>query len=950
MEINEIEKKWQNIWKERKAFEPIIDDKKEKFFFTVPFPYTSGPLHVGHGRTYCIADFVARFKRKQGFNVLWPMAFHISGTPILAISDRIKKGDTKYIKLFKSYVEIYEDNKSEVDKIIESFKEPINVANYFASVISNDFDSIGLSIDWTRKFSTGDKEYNKFIEWQYDKFMESKVLVKNKHPVIFCLECNNAVGEDDVKDGDTDKVKINEFSAIKFKLNDSFIVASTLRPETIFGITNLWINPAESYAKIKSGKEFFIMSSLAYEKFKYQHGNAEKIEEFKGEKLVGKKVTTPIGSEVMVLPASFVDPDTASGVVYSVPAHAPFDYMALLSLQNDEALMKKYHLNASEIRKIKPAKIIEIKGYAKDSAAQAVEALRIKSIDQKDLLEEATKNVYKDEFYQGILNNACGEFSGKKISEIKDSVYKYLEGKKLAFKFYETTRKAECRCNGKVIVAVLKDQWFLDYRSEEWKNQTRELIKSMKIYPEKYRKMFFDVIDWIEMRPCARKRGLGTKLPYDTNWVIESLSDSTIYMAFYLLKNIIEKEKITPEQLTKEFFDYVLLKKGDAEKVSRSTKISQKIMNELVKSFEYWYPIDQRHTNPGHISNHLIFFIMHHIKIFPKKYWPKAMTFNEYLTGREGVKMSKSRGNVIPLIDISRKYSADLYRLYVVSSTEIDSQADWKDAEVERTKNKIEYFQKIMESAVISKSAKKASELGSWMLSRFYSRLKEAYLQGDKMQLRDYSLNMFFELLNEVSYFKSKVDDLEFGSVMKMIAADWLIALEPIMPHVCEEYYSRLSNKLVSLQLFPKIQEELINKSVENSQKTVINTSKDIHELLSIIKKSPKRIKIFIPDEWKYELFKEIINSGKNLDIKKILSNPEIKKHAEQASKIIISMQKNPSKRPEELSSRKNEHDALLNSSKFIEKEFNCKVEIVARSADDKAKSALPGKPGILIE
>ncbi len=946
----DIEKKWQNIWKERKAFEPRIDKHKEKFFFTVPFPYTSGPLHVGHGRTYCIADFVARFKRKQGFNVLWPMAFHISGTPILAISDRIKKGDAKYTKLFESYVGIYESDAKKAKEIIESFKEPENVANYFASVISSDFDSIGLSIDWTRQFSTGDKEYNKFIEWQYEKFMEKKALIKDKHPVVFCTECNNAVGEDDIKDGDTDKVKINEFSAIKYAIDDYFLIASTLRPETIFGITNLWINPNEKYCKVLAGKEKYVMSIEAFEKFSHQFDGAKKIEEFSPKLLIGKKAKTPIGIEVPILPADFVDIDTATGVVYSVPAHAPFDYMALTALQSDEKKMKEFNLDISEIKKIKTIKIIDIKGYSNEPAMEALKKLNVKSINQKDLIEEATKIVYKDEFYSGILNDKCGEFSGKKINEIKDSVYKYLESKKMAFKFYETTRKAECRCNGKIIVAVLKDQWFLDYRSEEWKNDARELISSMKIYPEKYRKMFFDVIDWLEMRPCARKRGLGTKLPYDTNWVIESLSDSTIYMAFYLLKNIFNKYKIKPEQLSKELFDYVLLDKGKENEIAKKTGIQIKAINELKESFEYWYPLDQRHTAPGHISNHLIFFIMHHIKIFPKKYWPKAMTFNEFLTGREGVKMSKSKGNVIPLIDISRKYSADLYRLYVVSSTEIDSQADWKDSEVERTRGKLESFEKIVDSALKAKPKEKLSGIDKWIISRFYSRLKDAYAQGNTMQMRDYSLNMFFEFINEVSYYKSRVDESSFNSAMKIIAKDWLISLEPIIPHICEEYFSKVSNELVSLQPFPQIIEELIDKSIENAQKTVMGTIKDIHDLLGIIKKAPKKIKIFISDEWKYDLFKEIIKSGKNLNIKSLLSNPKIRPHADQASKIILSMQKNPSKRPEKISERADEINALKDSLGAIETEFKCKIELIDKSSDDKAKSALPGKPGLLIE
>ena len=82
IDFKKIEKKWQERWEKEKTFEPKKSEKK-KVFLTVPYPYTSGPLHIGHGRTYTISDSWIRFKRLQGYNCLWPMAFHISGTPII---------------------------------------------------------------------------------------------------------------------------------------------------------------------------------------------------------------------------------------------------------------------------------------------------------------------------------------------------------------------------------------------------------------------------------------------------------------------------------------------------------------------------------------------------------------------------------------------------------------------------------------------------------------------------------------------------------------------------------------------------------------------------------------------------------------------------------------------------------------------------------------------------
>jgi leucyl-tRNA synthetase len=82
--LRSIEAKWQKRWREEKVFEPRIDPDKPKYFITVPYPYSNAPLHIGHGRTYTIGDIIARYKRLRGYNVLFPMAFHITGTPIVA--------------------------------------------------------------------------------------------------------------------------------------------------------------------------------------------------------------------------------------------------------------------------------------------------------------------------------------------------------------------------------------------------------------------------------------------------------------------------------------------------------------------------------------------------------------------------------------------------------------------------------------------------------------------------------------------------------------------------------------------------------------------------------------------------------------------------------------------------------------------------------------------------
>ncbi len=623
-----------------------------------------------------------------------------------------------------------------------------------------------------------------------------------------------------------------------------------------------------------------------------------------------------------------------------MPAHAPFDYVALRDLQENDEMIKEYGLNSKAVKSIKPIIIIDIPSYKKEPAIETVERLGIKNQKQSDLIEQATKEVYKEEFYKGTLNNKCQEFSGLKINQIKDQVKEKLKKEGKAFTFYETSRKAECRCKGKIIIAVLNDQWFIDYTSKEWKDKTRALVNEMEILPEKYRKSFLDTIDWLEKRPCARKRGIGTKLPFDKNWIIESLSDSTIYMAYYTISQIITKEKITHEELTKELFDYVFLGKGENK---------NKWANEMREEFTYWYPVDHRHTAPAHISNHLTFFLFHHTAIFPKKHWPKKMTFSGMLV-REGAKMSKSKGNVIPLVDVSREYSADLYRMFVLSSSDIDSTVDWRENEVASVKTKLVNFANTALNASESKPASKLTNIDKWIISKFYRRLKEAIKQGDEMKIRNYAVNMFFEFINELNYYKKRVSPEHANSVIRVFLKDWITALEPIMPHLCEEIWSKTEKGFVSLNKFQKIKETLINNEIEQNEEVVSNTISDLNELIKIIKNKPKKISIFIADEWKYRLYELIIKSKNKHDFKELIGSAMkdegLKKNGKETIRIIENLVKNPSRVPLKTPDREGDYKALNEALKYIEDEFNCEVDVV------KANNikALPGKPGIIIE
>ncbi len=943
MDFREIEKKWQEKWREDKIFEPEIENGK-KFFVTVPYPYMSGSLHIGHGRTFTMGDIIARFKRAQGYNVLFPMAFHVTGTPVLAIADSIKKGDKKVIKLYKDYVRIYEKDEAKVEEIVSSFVEPENIARYFADKAIHDFLSMGYSIDWRRKFHTAEPIYNRFVEWQFKKLYDRGVIKKGKYPITYSPEDGNPVGEDDIKDGDTNKVSIMEFTAIKFKMeNGDYLVAATLRPETIFGVTNLWLNPSGTYAKVRVGQETWIISNEAYEKLRYQKKNVKKIGEMKGEEIIGKYVEEPAqGRRVIVLPAEFVDVDNATGVVYSVPAHAPYDYQALVDLKKSGEY-EKYGISNEEMNKVTPIKIIDIKGY--DIPARDIcEKMRIEN--QKDeRLEEATKIIYKDEFYSGILNEKCGEFAGIKINKIKDEVKKWLIEKGRGDVFYETSRKAVTRNGNKVIVAVLEEQWFIDYSPSWWKELGHKETERMLFYPEKYQEMMHGIIDWLDKRPCARKRGLGTRFPWNRDWIIESLSDSTIYMAFYTIAHIIRKEEIEDNKLIPEVFDYVFIGMGKIEEVAEKSGIKKETIEKMRKEFLYWYPNDLRHTSPAHMSNHLAFFIMHHVAIFPEELWPGGISLNGLMI-REGAKISKSKGNVIPLAHISERYGVDLFRLYCAVAADLDTVMDWKESELASLRRRFEKFVSILEESINEEKIEELNHYDRWLLSRFYRRYKESIELMERFKIRDATLNMMFHFANDIRYYEKHVGKERRKKIIRVVIEDLLKILTPVVPHIAEELWHKLGHETyISLEKLGEVKEEYIDEKLEMEMEYVDSLIKDIKEILSVAKIKPKRIYIYPAEQWKWKVFEKVKDSSPKTAIRDAMQI-QVPVDKGEIAKFVKRLIKEKRKYM-----KIDEIEVLKREKNYIAKETGAEIEIGGDyDPKGKQKAAMPLKPAIYVE
>ncbi|MFW9847010.1 MAG: leucine--tRNA ligase, partial [Candidatus Thorarchaeota archaeon] len=806
---------------------------------------------------------------------------------------------------------------------------------------------------------------NHFIAWQYQKFMDLGYIKKGAHPLLYCPNCGNPVGEDDILVGNTAKVK--EFTTIKYPFEDGFLIAATLRPETTFGITNMWINPMAKYVRADVNGEIWIVSSAAAEKLKLQAKEVKVLDTFSGSKIIGKSFKTVHDSrEVPILPADFVDVDNATGVVYSVPGHAPYDYIALRDLKQDPTELKKYGIPADDVRDIETVMMIEISGGSNFLTKDVVEKLGVQSQKDTEKLEEATQEVYKAEFYEGLMMDNCGQFSGRKVSGVKDDVVAWLKSENRGDVFYEPDeRPVVCKCGTDVQIAVLAGQWFLDYESPGWKDKAWDALNTMQIIPENFRIMFESTFNWLAQRPCARRRGIGTPLPFDPEWIIEALSDSTIYMAFYTIAHKINQNKITPEQLTLSFFDYVFLGKGKAEKVVEETEVSSDLLNSMREEFLYWYPNDQRHTAPSHISNHLSFAIFHHAAIFPKKHWIKCISLNEHMN-MEGGKMSKSKGNTIPLGEIPRKYGADVFRTYVLSAAEPGSLMDWRERDVPTVRNRIRQFSEIMKkysrkTPRVYTKKDKPTETTRWILSRVNTIVQECTDYLENFKIRDYAITVMSEMIRTVNYYlKRKVPKEERETTMAYVCDIWVRSIAPMTPHVSEEFWSKMSrNGYVSLAQWPKAQGKLIDTSVEMAQRVVEATIKDIREIAKLLKdKKASAVHIYVAPEWMFKAMHSIRTEEISLIVgdimKHLMSNPAYQKHGKQVRNIVDRIAKENGLW-DHSKSAKDEIDVLKDATDYISSEIGLEVTVhdamkPEYDPQNKARFALPGRVSLYLE
>ena len=690
--------------------------------------------------------------------------------------------------------------------------------------------------------------------------------------------------------------------------------------------------------------------------------NLEIISEIDPNDLIGKMATNPFtGAELPVFPASFVSASYGSGVVFSEPADAPADYIALQDLKNNSELIAKYNLEGI-IENVNPIPVCTLKGYGEIPAADIIERLGI--TDQNDeKLHEATNELYKAQHSKGKIIDSIPDFGGMKVRFAREELKEKLIADNMATIMYDfAERPVVCRCGNNCVVKIMDDQWFMKYGNEEWTEKTLEVLDGETVIPKEIKNNFEYYLNWLDDWACSRKVGLGTRLPWDNQWLIEPLTDSTIYMSYYTIAKYLRD--MNPDDLNLAFFDKVLLNKDSGEITVPAEKVK-----EIQDEFNYWYPLDWRLSAKDLVGNHLSFLMFHHSAIYPKDKWPRGtVVFGMGLL--EGNKMSSSKGNVILLKDAIKDYTADVVRLFLMASAEPWQDFDWREKEVLGTKRRLEWFREFaarveeIKGSPLDLSNIEEVELTRtidlWMISQLNQHIKNATEALEVFQTRQALQDSLFLLKKDVDHYLYRVkhiidaQDPAVIYVLSTVLEAWIRLLAPFTPHTSEELWSTYGGDgFVSEAKWPEYNEELVSVEIEKSEDLVENIIKDIAHIKQMVGEDVEKVHIYLAPDWKWDLYKIADEVGKP-DIGQIMGRAiGAKIHDDKKEIAMVAKKIGKEITKTRYIGKINESEILSDALDYIKEE--CGNEVIIHTDDsydpqNKAKNAMPYKPAIFME
>lgn len=636
-----IDKKWQEIWEDKKCFHAKDDFSKKKFYSLIEFPYPSGAgLHVGHIRPYTGMDVISRMKRMQGYNVLYPIGFDAFGLPT--------------------------ENYAMKTGIHPRKVTDDNIANF-----TKQLKSVGFSFDWDRVIDTTEDSYVKWTQWIFLKLFEKGLAYKDKTYVNYCPKCRVVLANEESQGGVCDRcdsqiiqmekevwmLKITDYAdklleeldnldfpervkteqrnwigkstgaEVKFKIKDTDeeLEIYTTRPDTIFGVTYMAIAPEHKLLdklkdKIKNFSEIEEYRKEAIKKSEFER--TQIVKDKTGVKVDGIVVINPLnGKEIPLLVTDYVMVNYGTGAIMAVPAHDNRDY----------EFAKKFGLDI--ILVVKP-----LEGELPEDSAYTGDGVAINS-----------------EFLNGLS-----------VKEAKAKMTEYMEEHKIGFKKSQYHMKdwafARQRYWGEPLPIVKCEKCGLVPVPESELPVTLPKLENF-IPGEDGKSPLANVEEWVNTTcPCC-----GGPAKRETDTMPQWAGSSWYFLRYTDPKN---SEKLADEEKLK-----------------------------------YWLEVDQYNGGMEHVTRHLIYSRFWHrflydIGVVPTKEPYKKRTTHGLILGPDGNKMSKSKGNVVNPDDIVKEYGADTLRTYIMFIGDFSLSAAWSDNGVKGAKKFLDRVVRIKDFTV----------------------------------------------------------------------------------------------------------------------------------------------------------------------------------------------------------------------------------------------------------
>ena len=758
----EIEKKWQKIWKDTKAFQTVEDPSKKKYYVLEMFPYPSGNLHMGHVRNYSIGDVVARFKKMQGFNVLHPMGFDAFGMP--AENAAIKNG-TPPAKWTYS-----------------------NIEN-----MTRQQEALGLSYDWDREVMTCREDYYKHTQKLFEIFYKRGLAYKKEAKVNWCDGCHTVLANEQVEDGKcwrckTEVVK-KDLSQWFLKITDyadrlladlellpgwpervktmqknwigrstgtefSFAVEGTeeripvytTRVDTVYGVTYMVLAPEHPIVKklieTNPDKEK-ILAFIDEVKNENDIERTSEAAEKRGMFTGGYAIHPLTGARVPIWIANYVLYEYGTGAVMAVPTHDERDF----------AFAKKYDL---------PMKLV-VQNEAGDLALQTME------------------DAYHDD---GILVDS-GEFTGLTSPEGRRAITK---------KFEE--------------MGIGREK--VNYRLRDW-----------LISRQRYWGCPIPVINCPHCGPVlVPEKDLPVRLPEDVDFVAGALSPLQTSESFLHCKCPECGADALRETDTMDTFidsSWYFIRYGDPH--NETEPFSKEKGN-------YWMPVDQYIGGIEHAILHLLYsrFFVKVLQDEGMLDTPEPFTnlLCQGMVLKDGGKMSKSVGNVVSPEEILEKYGADTARLFILFAAPPEKDLAWSDQGVEGSYRFLRRVWTIVGRylELAKTDAGTLSEDEKDLRRRLHMTIAKVTADLDGRFNFNTAISSVMELVNAMYLYAEKHEAVDAAFAKELLRA-LLILLAPFVPHITEELWQLLGEeeKSVHAASWPAVDESAL--TVEEAELAV---------------------------------------------------------------------------------------------------------------------------------